>query len=202
MALESLQDLLVHELRDLYSAENQLTHALPKMAKAASTPELQEAFQKHLDETNNQVQRLEQIFESMGVSSRGPKCKGMEGLIAEGDDLIKEKAEPDVADAALITAAQRVEHYEIAGYGGARTFAQMLGMNDVAQLLEQTLDEEKQADEKLTSIAEGWVNQSAMQAGEAESGTTSGQGNSGSRSSSRSGKSSGSSSSSTSRARG
>lgn len=185
MALESLQDLLVHELRDLYSAENQLTHALPKMAKAATTPELQQAFQTHLQETNGHVQRLEQIFESLGVSSRGPKCKGMEGLIEEGNDMIKEKAEPDVADAALITAAQRVEHYEIAGYGGARTFAQMLGMTDVAQMLEQTLDEEKQADDKLTSIAEGWVNPSAMETGEDESGRTS-ERSTGSRSSGRS----------------
>lgn len=162
MALQSMEDLLVHELRDLYSAENQLVKALPKMAKSASTPELQEALQMHLEETKAQAQRLEQIFQTMGVSSRGPKCKGMEGIIEEGNELLAEKADPNVADAALITAAQRVEHYEIAGYGGARTFAQMLGMNEVAQMLEQSLEEEKQADQKLTSIAEGWVNQSAM----------------------------------------
>jgi len=162
MTLESMQDLLIHELRDIYSAENQLTKALPKMAKAAKTPELKQAFQMHLDETNNQVQRLDQIFQTMGVSSRGPKCKGMEGLIVEGSDMMKEHAEPSVADAGLISSAQRVEHYEIAAYGGARTFAQLLGMNDVVGLLEQSLNEEKQADQKLTSIAEGWVNQSAI----------------------------------------
>jgi ferritin-like metal-binding protein YciE len=154
----------VHELRDIYSAENQLTKALPKMAKAASTDELRSAFQMHLEETQNHVARLDQIFEMLGVSSRGPKCKGMEGLIAEGNEMMKEEAEPLVADAGLITSAQRVEHYEIAAYGGARTFAQMLGLTDAAQLLQQTLDEEKRADEKLTTIAEGWVNQGAMQA--------------------------------------
>jgi ferritin-like metal-binding protein YciE len=163
MALKSLQDLFIHELRDIYSAENQLTKALPKMAKAASTEELRNAFEMHLEETQNQIERLNQIFETLGVSSRGPKCKGMEGLIEEGNEMMKEKAEPMVSDAGLITSAQRVEHYEIAAYGGARTFAQMLGMNDVAQMLQQTLDEEKRTDEKLTAIAEGWINQSAMQ---------------------------------------
>lgn len=163
MPLKSLQDLFIHELRDIYSAENQLTKALPKMAKAASTDDLRSAFEMHLEETQNHVTRLDQIFESLGVSSRGPKCKGMEGLIEEGSEMMKEKAEPMVSDAGLITAAQRVEHYEIAAYGGARTFAQMLGMNDAAQLLQQTLDEEKRADEKLTTIAEGWINQSAME---------------------------------------
>lgn len=163
MALKSLQDLFIHELRDIYSAENQITKALPKMAKAATTEELRSAFEMHLQETENQVSRLDQIFEQLGVSSKGPKCKGMEGLLAEGSEMMKEKAEPIVTDAGLITAAQRVEHYEIAAYGGVRTYAQMLGMSDVAQLLQQTLDEEKRTDEKLTTIAEGWVNQGAMQ---------------------------------------
>lgn len=163
MALKSLEDLFIHELRDIYSAENQLTKALPKMAKAASTEELRNAFEMHLEETQNHVARLDQIFETLAVSSRGPKCKGMEGLIEEGSEMMKEKAEPMVSDAGLITAAQRVEHYEIAAYGGARTFAQMLGMSDVAQMLQQTLDEEKRTDEKLTTIAEGWINESAMQ---------------------------------------
>lgn len=163
MPLKSLQDLFIHELRDIHSAETQLTKVLPKMAKAASTEELRSAFEMHLEETQNHVARLNQIFETLGVSSRGPKCKGMEGLIEEGNEMMKEKAEPMVSDAGLITSAQRVEHYEIAAYGGARTFAQMLGMNDAAQLLQQTLDEEKRADEKLTAIAEGWINESAME---------------------------------------
>lgn len=161
--MRSLQDLFVHELRDIYSAETQLTKALPKMAKTASTDELRSAFELHLEETQNHVTRLDEVFQMLGVSPRGPKCKGMEGLIEEGNDLMKEKSEPMVSDAGLITSAQRVEHYEIAAYGGVRTFAQMLGLTDAAQLLQQTLDEEKRADEKLTTIAEGWVNQSAMQ---------------------------------------
>jgi ferritin-like metal-binding protein YciE len=165
MKLESLDDLLVHELRDLYSAENQIIKALPKMIRAASTPELQDAFQFHLEQSQQHVKRLEEIFEGLGVSSRGPKCKGMEGLLEEGSALIQENPAPEVADAGLISAAQRVEHYEIAAYGTARTFAQMLGQEAMAQTLEQTLEEEKQTDAKLTSIAEGWVNERAASPG-------------------------------------
>jgi ferritin-like metal-binding protein YciE len=162
MKLESLDALLVHELRDLYSAEKQIIRALPKMIKAASAPDLQDALQSHLDQTHIHAQRLEQIFEELSVSSNGPKCKGMEGLLEEGGGLLEEKPAPEVADAGLISAAQRVEHYEIAAYGTARTFAQMLGQDTVAQSLEQTLEEEKDADAKLTTIAEGWVNARAM----------------------------------------
>ena len=154
MKLESLQDLLLHELKDLYSAETQIVKALPKMAKAASSEELRTAFEEHLEETKKQVERLEQIFERLGTSARGKKCKGMEGLLEEGKEIIEEDGEDMVKDAALISAAQHVEHYEIAGYGCVRTWANLLGENEVASLLEQTLEEEKGADQTLTQIAE------------------------------------------------
>jgi len=154
MKLESLHDLFVDELKDLYSAENQLLKALPKMAKAASSSELQAAFEDHLEVTQGQVRRLEKVFKKLGVSPKGKKCKAMEGLIEEGKELLEEDAEPAVLDAALIAAAQKVEHYEIAGYGTVRTFARLLGHEDAAELLQQTLDEEGDADKKLTELSE------------------------------------------------
>ena len=158
MALESLRDLYVEELRDLYNAEVQLVKALPKMAKAAAAPELRAAFEEHLEETRNQVSRLENIFESLSESAKGKKCKAMEGLISEGAEIIDEDGDSAVKDAALIAAAQRVEHYEIAGYGCARTFARLLGYSDAEALLQETLDEEGEADKKLTELAESVIN--------------------------------------------
>ena len=153
MKLESLRDLFVDELKDLYSAEHQLLKALPKMAKAATAPELKRAFESHLKETKGQVERLEQVFRSLDVSPRGKKCKAMEGLVEEGAELMQEDAEPEVMDAGLIAAAQRVEHYEMAGYGCVRTYAQLLGESKAVTLLQKTLDEEGAADKKLTQIA-------------------------------------------------
>jgi ferritin-like metal-binding protein YciE len=153
MALNELRDLYVHELRDLYNAEKQITKALPKMIKAASHEELRSAFEEHLEVTREQMSRLEQIFEAMGERVSGPKCKGMEGLIDENKEMMEEDAEPSVTDAALIVGAQKVEHYEIAGYGSVRTFAEMLGETQAARLLERTLQEEEQTDRKLTEIA-------------------------------------------------
>jgi ferritin-like metal-binding protein YciE len=160
--LDSLQNLYIEELRDLYSAENQLIKALPKMAKAASSPELQAAFTQHLAETKGQVERLEQIFETLGKSPKGKTCQAMEGLVAEGEELIGKKPDPDVLDAGLIAAAQRVEHYEIAGYGTVRTYAQLLGDSAAAGLLQQTLDEEGLTDKKLTQLAESLINPQAL----------------------------------------
>jgi len=154
MKAESLQDLYVEQLRDLYDAENQLIKALPKMAKAASSPELRVAFEEHLEQTKEQAQRIETIFEGMGEKVKGQKCKAMEGLIKEGSEVIEEDMSEGVKDAALIVAAQRVEHYEMAGYGCVRTYAKLLGEPDAASLLEKTLEEEKQADELLGGIAE------------------------------------------------
>jgi ferritin-like metal-binding protein YciE len=158
MELETLKDLYVHELKDLYSAENQLIKALPKMAKAATNRQLSAAFRQHLDQTKRQAKRLEQILKSHDESTRAPKCEGMEGLIAEGDKMAKEDAEDEVRDAGLIAAAQRVEHYEIAGYGCARTYAQLLGDKKGAGLLETTLQEEGNTDKKLTKLARSVIN--------------------------------------------
>ena len=154
MKLSSLQDLFVEELRDLYSAENQLLKALPKMAKGATSKPLQNGFQKHLKQTQIHVERLEKVFDDLGLSPKGKKCKAMEGLVAEGNELLSEDAEPDVLDAALIAAAQRVEHYEIAGYGCVRTYANLLGNKKAATLLQQTLKEEGDTDKQLTALAE------------------------------------------------
>ncbi len=151
--IETLHDLLVHELKDLYSAETQLVKALPKMAKAATDERLQEAFQKHLAQTQEQVSRLEQIAKTLEFSPKGKKCVAMEGLIAEGQEVISEEASDHVKDAALILAAQKVEHYEIAGYGTLREFADLLGYDEVRSLLEATLEEEHATDEELTEIA-------------------------------------------------
>ena len=153
MKLSTLKDLYIHELKDLYSAEKQLTKALPKLAKASSSEKLAAGFTKHLEETKVHAERLEKILDSHDQTTRGPKCKGMEGLVAEGADIIEEEADPEVRDAGLIAAAQRVEHYEIAGYGTARTYAELLGDKAGAKLLQQTLDEEVATDEKLTAAA-------------------------------------------------
>jgi ferritin-like metal-binding protein YciE len=153
MALNTLEDLLVHELQDLYDAEHQLTKALPKMAEEASSSELKNGFNTHLKETENQIKRLEQVFQAMGQKAERKTCQAMQGLIKEANETIKEKMSDDVKDAALIASAQRVEHYEIAGYGTARTFAEVLGMNEVAKMLQQTLDEESATDEKLNKVA-------------------------------------------------
>jgi ferritin-like metal-binding protein YciE len=154
MRNENLRELLVEELKDLYSAENQLTKALPKVAKNATDPQLKRAIENHLKETEGHVQRLEQIFEKLDESPKGKTCDGMKGLISEADERMKEGGEPAVLDAGLIADAQRVEHYEIAAYGSARTFANLLGEHEIVSLLEATLKEEKAADQKLTSIAE------------------------------------------------
>ena len=153
MNLDTLRDLFVDELKDLYSAEHQLIKALPKMAKATSSPDLKRAFEAHLKETKAQVDRLEQVFAGLDMSPKGKKCKAMEGLVEEGAEWMEEDADADVMDAGLIAAAQRVEHYEIAGYGCVRTYAQLLGETKAASLLQKTLDEEGAADKKLTQIA-------------------------------------------------
>ena len=153
MKLESLNDLYIHELKDLHSAEKQITKALPKMAKAAGNDELAAAFREHLDQTHEHVWRLEKILGRHGENLRGPKCKGMEGLLKEGAEMIEIDAEDEVRDAGLISAAQRVEHYEIAGYGCARTYAELLGDEEGVSLLKGTLNEEKKTDEKLTDLA-------------------------------------------------
>ena len=159
--MESLKDLFVEELKDLYSAENQIIKALPKMVKAASSNGLKKGFEKHLEETRGQVTRLETIFKELKENPKGKKCKGMEGLLEEGKELMEEDAEPDVMDAGLIAAAQHVEHYEIAGYGCVRTYAELLGLTKAASLLQKTLEEEKETDEKLTALAEA-INVEAM----------------------------------------
>jgi ferritin-like metal-binding protein YciE len=155
MKLETMKELLLDELQDLYSAETQITKALPKMAKTSSSAELRHAFESHLKETEGHVQRLEKIFKHLQESSRGKTCEGMKGLLKEGEERIKEGGEPEVVDAGLISAAQRVEHYEIAAYGSARTYAELLNEAEVAKLLEDTLEEEKAADQKLTKISNG-----------------------------------------------
>lgn len=167
----SLDDLYIEELRDLYSAEAQLVKALPRLAKAASSPDLRAAFTEHLEVTRGQVERLEKIFEGLEVKPRGKKCKAMEGLIEEGKELLEKGASPAVLDAALIVAAQKVEHYEIAGYGSARTFAEMLGQTEAAGLLQQTLDEEAEADVKLTALARAVINPEAEKAEPAGAGS-------------------------------
>lgn len=156
--LATLDDLLVHELQDLYDAEQQIIKALPRMIKAASAPELRRAFEDHLRQTEDQVGRLKQVFSLLGVPAKGVKCDGMAGLLTEGQKITEERADPDVLDAALIAAAQKVEHYEIAGYGCVATYAQMLGRNEVSDLLTQTLDEEESADERLSELAESVIN--------------------------------------------
>ena len=160
--LNTLHDLLVHELQDLYDAEQRLVKALPKMAKAANTPQLKAAFESHLRETEQQVKRLEQAFTEMGLSAEAKTCAAMKGLVEEGSDMISEDADPMVKDAGLIVAAQKVEHYEIASYGSACVFAEVLGLSRVKQILKQTMAEEEAADKKLTQLAEGFINQQAV----------------------------------------
>jgi ferritin-like metal-binding protein YciE len=164
LRLDNLEDLLLLELRDLYSAEQQLIKALPQMSAAAHSPELKSAFDQHLAETRRQKDRLEQAFRMLGVEPEAENCEAMEGLIEEGNEIIAADGDAEVKDAALISAAQRVEHYEIAGYGSARTFAMRLGRTDVADLLQRTLDEEGNADKILTHVAESFVNQEAARA--------------------------------------
>ncbi|HEY8259345.1 MAG TPA: ferritin-like domain-containing protein [Gemmatimonadales bacterium] len=165
MSLDSLQALFENELKDVYNAEKQLVTALPRIAKATTSPQLRDAITSHLRETEGHVTRLEQIFKSLDLPARGKKCKGMEGLIEEGKEILEEDGEGDVIDAALISAAQRVEHYEIAAYGCLITYAEMLGHGDAGRLLKQTLKEEEAADEKLTQLAEGGINQAAASVG-------------------------------------
>ncbi len=153
MKLQSLDELFIHECKDLLSAEKQLVKALPKMAKGAANEQLRSAFEEHLEQTKTHVERLEQIFSALGKAARAEHCKGMEGLIEEGSELLEEDADATVKDAALIGAAQKVEHYEISGYGTARTLAKLLGHKEAIELLQQTLDEEKETDQKLTQLA-------------------------------------------------
>ncbi|HEX6088943.1 MAG TPA: ferritin-like domain-containing protein [Gemmatimonadales bacterium] len=168
MSLDSLHDLYVDELKDIHSAERQLLRALPRMAKAADSPELRSAFESHLKETEKQVERLDKIFAELEKKATGKKCKGMEGLIEEGKEMMEEEADPAVMDAALIAAAQRVEHYEIAAYGCVRNYAELLGYTSAARLLQQSLDEEEAADKKLTQLAEGGINEAAVAVGVGE----------------------------------
>ena len=165
MEMNDLQDLMIEELRDLYSAENQLLKALPKVARACDSDELKAAFQQHAMETQTHVKRLEQIFKQLGEKPTGKKCKGMEGLIEENKELMGEDADPDVMDAGLIVGSQKIEHYEIAGYGSAVTFAKLLGNDQAARLLAQTLDEEERTDKKLSEIAESAINVEAANGG-------------------------------------
>lgn len=164
MKLDSLKKLYVEELRDLYSAENQILKALPKMTKAASSKELKAAFTEHLAQTKEQVTRLETIFEKLDESPKGKTCKAMEGLVREGEELMSEDAEPEILDAGLIAAAQRVEHYEMAGYGTVRTYATLLKETAAARLLQTTLDEEGATDKKLNQLAESVINPEALAA--------------------------------------
>ena len=160
-ALNSFDDLFVEQLQDLYDAEQRITKALPKMAGAAHNPSLKAAFEEHLRQTENQVKRLEQVFQHLGKSAESKTCEAMKGLIEEGSEVISGEGDPHVKDAALIAAAQRVEHYEIAAYGTVRTFAQRLGKSECARLLQQTLDEEADTDKKLTALAEKAINPKA-----------------------------------------
>jgi ferritin-like metal-binding protein YciE len=160
--MDTLRELFIHELQDLYSAEQQILKALPKMAAAANSPDLRDAFQSHLAQTKDQVKRLDSIFEELDESPKGKTCKGMEGLVEEGSEIVSENAESAVKDAGLIVAAQKVEHYEIAGYGSVCVFAGLLGLPNIKQLLKQTMAEEEEADKKLTRIAEGIVNVEAL----------------------------------------
>jgi ferritin-like metal-binding protein YciE len=163
MKVDTAEKLFIDELKDLYSAEKQITKALPKMAKAASSQELQEAFQEHLAQTRGHIERLDRVFEILGKSAGGKTCQGMKGLIEEGSEMI-EQTEGDVRDAAMIAAAQRVEHYEIAGYGTVRAIAKLMEQSEIAELLQETLDEEGETDKKLTQIAKKINRQAQRQA--------------------------------------
>ena len=160
--MESLEQLYIDQLKDMYNAEKQLLKALPKMSRAATTQQLRQAFDEHLEQTRGQVDRLDRVFKESGRTPIGKKCEGMTGIIEEGNEMLEANAEGEVKDAALIAAAQKVEHYEIATYGTLKTFAKTLGLDRAAQLLEENLREEKAADEKLTHIAESGVNAHAV----------------------------------------
>jgi ferritin-like metal-binding protein YciE len=162
MEMETLLELLVDEIKDLYSAEQQLLKAMPKMAKTATSPQLKQAIQTHMKETEGHVTRLESVFEALGEKAKAKKCLAMEGLIKEAKEMMGEDMDEDVMDAALISAAQKVEHYEIASYGTCRTYAQLLGNKEAARLLQQTLDEEGKTDKLLTKLAESGINVEAM----------------------------------------
>ena len=162
MKLDTLKTLYIEELRDLYNAESQLLKALPKMAKAASSEELKDAFEKHLEQTKTHVERLEEVFEEIGEKPKSKTCKAMKGLIDEGSEILQEDGEESVIDAGIIVAAQKVEHYEIASYGSVRTFAQLLGKDRSAELLQTTLDEESETNETLNQLAEEIVNPEAL----------------------------------------
>jgi ferritin-like metal-binding protein YciE len=164
-SLDSLHALLEEELKDIYDAEKQLTKALPKLAKKASSPELKAGFEAHLQQTEEQIDRLEQVFEQLEMPAKGKPCKGMKNLIAEGDEMIRDAEDAATRDAVMIAAAQKVEHYEIASYGTVRTWARLLGMSDAASLLEESLQEEKETDLKLTELAESHINQAAADEG-------------------------------------
>jgi ferritin-like metal-binding protein YciE len=168
MKIESLQELYIEELRDVYDAEQQLVKALPRMAKAATSDSLRAALEEHLDVTESQVQRLEEIFEELGIKGKGGKCEAMKGLLEEAKELIEDDIDPEVLDVALIMAAQKVEHYEIASYGCLRTFAELLEHEEQAETLQEILDEEKDADENLTEIAETSINLDAADEEEEE----------------------------------
>jgi ferritin-like metal-binding protein YciE len=168
MKLNSLEDLFLDLLRDIYYAEKQITKALPKMAKKASSEELRMAFEEHLQETETQIERLDQVFEAVGQKPRAKKCPAMDGLVAEAKELMEQDAEPSVLDAGLIVSAQKVEHYEIAAYGSLRTFAEQLGYEEAAELLQETLDEEAATDEKLTELAEANEEETAGVSGKKE----------------------------------
>src|ERR1041384_3085343 len=162
MKLENLKSLYTNELRDLYNAENQLVKALPKMAKAASSEKLKDAFEKHLEQTETHVERLEEVFEELDENPKGKTCKAMKGLIEEGSEILDKDGDESVIDAGIIVAAQKVEHYEIAGYGSVRTFAELLGKNRSAGLLQNTLDEESETNELLNNLAQEIVNPEAL----------------------------------------
>lgn len=162
MKLDTLQKLYTEELRDLYNAENQLLKALPKMAKGASSEELKDAIEKHLEQTKGHVQRLEQVFDQLGEKAKGKTCRAMKGLVEEGSEILEQDGDDSVIDAGIIVAAQKVEHYEMASYGSVRTFANLLGQNKAAELLQATLDEESEANELLNTLAETVVNPEAL----------------------------------------
>ena len=162
MKLESLKDLYLEQLKDLYSAETQLIEALPKMAQGATSPDLRKGFSDHLRQTEEHVRRLERIFQDLRENPKGHTCEGMKGLVKEGEQMIHMRGETSVLDAGLIAAAQRVEHYEIAGYGTVRTYAELLGKDEHVSLLERTLQEEEETDERLTELAESCVNEEAL----------------------------------------
>ncbi|MEY2545125.1 MAG: hypothetical protein QOG48_242 [Verrucomicrobiota bacterium] len=174
MKLDTLQKLYIEELRDVYNAENQLLKALPKMAKSASSEELRQAFEDHLEETKEHVERLDEIFKALDEKATGKTCKAMKGLIEEGSEILKEEGEESVLDAGIIAAAQKVEHYEIATYGTLRTWAGLLGEDEAAELLQQTLDEEGDADKRLNELADEIVNPEALSESTAEELETSG----------------------------